>query len=118
MELDSVIFEITRLLPQLSEFIGNFNNLVSSSGVIVISDSAGNMSVDIPDSMSNIDASNVTKRLGIIDRLINTHGTSINDLFKKGLDIERQIKLSDQNYTSRLTQHIQEFKQLNASYKH
>jgi hypothetical protein len=117
-DLNTVIIEISRLLPQLGEFITQFNNLVSSSGVNVLSDAAGNMSVDIPTTMNNVDASQVVRRLGIIDRLINTHGTTINELLQQGLDMEKQIKTTDSNYTSRLTQQIQEFKALNSSYKH
>jgi hypothetical protein len=118
MELNDIICEISRLLPQLAEFIGQFNNLVSSSGVNVFTDSAGNMSVDIPNAMSEIDSDKVVKKLGIIDRLINTQGCTIKELLQQGLDIENQIKRSDPTYTSKLTQHIHEFKSLNSSYKH
>jgi hypothetical protein len=118
MELYDIIGEVTRLLPQLSEFIAQFNNLVANSGVNVFTDCAGNMSVDIPDSMSVADGSNIVKRLGIIDRLINTHGSTINELLQQGLNLEKQIKISDSSYTPKLTQYIQEFKALNSSYKH
>jgi|1185.fasta_scaffold27552_2 uncharacterized tellurite resistance protein B-like protein len=118
MELNNIICELSNLLPQLSGFIDQFNSLVVSSGVNVFTDHAGNMSVDIPNSMTDVDASNVVKRLSIIDRLINTQGSAINDLLQAGMKIEKELKVSDPNYTSNLVQQIEEFKRLNSSYKH
>ena len=117
-ELDGVILEINRLLPQLGGFIEQFNNIVSQHGINVVSDAQGNMTMVVPANMPETTYNNISNRLGIVDRLINHHGSSINDLFQKGLDIEQQIKQSDSNYTSQLTDKIEKFKQLNASYKH
>jgi hypothetical protein len=76
------------------------------------------MSMDVPNSMSDVTYNNLRTRLGIVDRLINSHGASINELFQKASVIEAQIKLSDTNYTSQLTEEIAKFKELNWSYKH
>ena len=92
MELNNIICELSNLLPQLSGFIDQFNSLVVSSGVNVFTDHVGNMSVDIPNSMTDVDASNVVKRLSIIDRLINTQGSAINDLLQAGMKIEKELK--------------------------
>jgi hypothetical protein len=106
------------MLPQLSGFIDQFNNLVSQSDINVITDSEGNMSIDVPGNMSSTQAANVTKRLGIIDRLINHHGSSINDLFQKGMSLEEKIKIDNPGYKTQLTDKISEFKRLNESYNH
>jgi hypothetical protein len=106
------------MLPQLVGFVEQFNNIVSQHGINVVTDAQGNMSMDVPASMSETTYTNISNRLGIVDRLINNHGASINDLFKKGLSIEQEIKQSDQNYTSQLSDQIENFKKLNASYKH
>ena len=116
--LTEIVSSITYMLPQLSGFIEQFNNVVQQFNVNVITDSFGNMSVDVPAHMSDSQANNVSKRLGIIDKLINSHGSSINELFQKGLKIEDGLKTTNPNYSSKLTEKIAEFKLLNASYKH
>jgi hypothetical protein len=106
------------MLPQLADFIAQFNNVLQQFNVNVVSDSVGNMSVDVPADMSDDLSDHVSKKLGIIDKLINTHGSSINDLFQKGFKIESNLKKADPNYSSVLTDKVSEFKLLNASYKH
>lgn len=116
--ITTVLTDINTLLPQLSNFIHQFNNLIVETGVNVITDSTGNMSIDVPKNMPDIEAENISKRIGIIDRLITNHGNSINDLFQKGLSIEDKLKKENPEYSSQLTAKIQEFKKLNVSYKH
>jgi hypothetical protein len=106
------------MLPQLSGFIEQFNNVVKEFNVNVVTDTFGNMSVDVPMDMTDSQANFVSKKLGVIDKLINSHGTSINELFQKGLKIEGNIKANNPNYSSALTDKISEFKLLNRSYKH
>jgi hypothetical protein len=106
------------MIPQLAGFIEQFNNVVKEFDVNVITDTFGNMSVDVPSKMSDSQANHVSKKLGVIDKLINSHGTSINDLFKKGLKIEEHTRATNPNYSSVLTDKIEEFKLLNKSYKH
>jgi len=118
MDICDIVSEVNRLLPQLSDFIGQFNNIVTQTGVNVITDRAGNMSIDVPHDMSDALANNISTRIGIVDRLIMTHGTSINDLFQKGLGIEQELKSNNPNYTSQLTNQIAQFKNLNSSYRH
>jgi hypothetical protein len=117
-QLNSVILEIDRMLPQLSEFISQFNTTILQHGINVTTDTQGNMDMDVPASMPEATYNKVSQRLGIIDRLINNHGSSLNDLFKKGLSLEQQIKETDTQYTSTLMEQISTFKRLNASYKH
>jgi len=117
-DLNEIILEIGRQLPQLSGFINHFNSIVNQNNVNVVTDSVGNMSIDVPVNMSDAIADEVSQKIGIVDRLINNHGQSINELFNKGSKIEEGIKASNSNYTSQLTEQIAEFKKLNASYKH
>jgi hypothetical protein len=118
IDLPEIITEINTLLPQLSSFIEQFNNLVNQSGISVITDSTGNMSIDVPNSMPESTASNVSTRIGIIDRLITTRGQELNDLFQKGLDIESNMKKENPQYQSQLIDKIESFKKLNKSYIH
>lgn len=117
-ELDFIVTEVNRLLPQLTEFINQFNTLVSDNHINVITDASGNMSMDVPSNMADTDAANISNRLSIIDRLITNHGTTINDLFQKGISVEEKARALDPKYVSRLTEQISAFKNLNNSYKH
>jgi hypothetical protein len=116
--LPDILSSLNHMLPQLAGFIEQFNNVVREFDINVITDSVGNMSIDVPGNMSPSQANLVSTRIGIIDKLINSHGSSINDLFQKGLNIENKLKLTDSNYSSILTEKVTEFKSLNASYKH
>jgi hypothetical protein len=118
MDINQIITEVNTLLPQLSNFITQFNNVVNETGISVITDSAGNMSIDVPESMSDSVAYNTNNRIGIIDRLINTRGEEIKKLLEKGVDIENNLKKTNPDYQPRLADKIAEFRRLNASYKH
>lgn len=117
-ELTTISLQIDRLLPQLSDFIDQFNNLVLTTNINVITDSSGNMSIDVPGNMSDSEADKISKRINIIDRIIITRGQEINDLLQKGLSVETRIKTQNSNYTSQILDKVNEFKRLNASYKH
>lgn len=116
--ITEIVSQISYLLPQLSDFIDQFNTTVRQANVNVISDAAGNMSVDVPVKMPEADANKISTRLGIIDRLITTRGQELNELFQKGLSIEKNLKAENSSYVSQLTDKILEFKRLNASYNH
>lgn len=106
------------MLPQLADFINQFNTVVTESGVNVVTDSTGNMDIDVPQTMSESVANNVSTRIGVIDRLITTRGQEINDLLQKGVQLEKNLKTENPNYVSQLTEKIAEFRRLNAMYKH
>jgi archaellum component FlaC len=118
MGLSEIITEISTLLPQFSKFIDQFNTTVSQSGISVVTDTIGNMSIDVPQSMPEDVANKISTKIGVIDRLITTRGQNISDLLQKGTDLENKLKMADSNYVSQLTDKIQEFKRLNSSYKH
>ena len=76
------------------------------------------MEIDVSTKLSDDEVKKITTKISIIDRLINTRGEQLNELFQKGLDIESKIKLENPNHTSYLTDKIELFKKLNNSYKH
>lgn len=119
MELNKILLEINILLPQLEGFINQFNSTVVESGISVVTDAAtGNMSIDVPQDMPDDVANNVTTKIGVIDRLINTRGQEIKKLLEDGIRLENNIKLDNPNHQSPLTDKIREFVRLNESYKH
>ena len=117
-DLTEVVTKINELMPQLSEFIVQFNNVVANHSINVITEANGNMSLDVPVSMSDNQAEQLSKRIGIIDRLITTRGQEINDLLLKGVEIEEKLKQQDSQFKSQILTKINEFNQLNNSYKH
>ena len=117
-ELTEITIKISELLPQLSDFIDQFNHVVSATNINIITDSYGNMSMDVPNTMTPAEEEEVGKRICIIDRLITTRGQEINDLLQKGLSIENQLKAQNPNFTSQILDKANEFKRLNQAYKH
>lgn len=104
-DLSSIIVEVSELLPQFSDFINQFNKVVVDNDLNVITDSAGNMSLDVPAKMSDNEANEITTKVGIIDRLITTHDQKIRDLLDEGLTIEKKLKADDPEYISQLSEH-------------
>lgn len=118
VELTEITMKINELLPQLSYFIDQFNSIVLSTKINVITDTSGNMSIDVPSSMPDNEAEMISKRIGIIDRLITMRGQEVNNLLHKGFEIESKLKEQNPNYTSQILDKVNEFKRLNASYRH
>jgi hypothetical protein len=118
VELTDITLKINELLPQLADFISQFHSIILTNNINVITDAGGNMSLDVPGTMSDTDADKFSRRISIIDRLITTRGQEINDLLQKGLEIEGKLKKENVNYTSQILDKVNEFKRLNASYKH
>ena len=118
MNISEIIAEINSLLPQLAGFIDNFNNTVNQYKVSVITDTAGSMSIEVPKETSDESARYISTRIGVIDRLITTKGQDINALLQQGTELENNLRRADTSYVSILTDKIQEFKRLNASYNH
>lgn len=118
MDISEIISNINILLPQFSNFITQFNTTINQSGVNVVTDSIGTMSIDVPKDMADHVANKLSIRIGIIDRLITFKGQEINDLLQKGIQLENNLKAENPKYVSQLAQKIQEFKILNSSYKH
>lgn len=112
-----VVTEVGKLLPQLANFIGQFDATVIKSGVNVITDTTGSMSIDVPNTMSDVDSNKISTRLGIIDRLINTRGQEINLLLQKGLQLSK-VPGENTEHVSQLQSQIKEFTRLNGLYKH
>lgn len=118
IELSEVVNKVTELMPQLSEFIIQFNNMIVNDSVNVITESNGDLSIDVPSTMSDSKAEQLSKRIGILDRLITTRGQEIDALLHKGFEIENKLKEQDSKFTSQILEKANEFKKLNSSYKH
>jgi hypothetical protein len=118
VDLSEIVIKVNELIPQLSNFIYQFNNIVVENSINVITDTNGNMSLDVPSSMPDSKAEELSKRISIIDRLITTRGQEIDTLLHKGIEIETRLKGQNPEFTSKILDKVHEFKRLNQSYKH
>lgn len=105
-------------MSELSTFILKIYNTVVENGINVISDSEGNLSIDVPSTMSDDLAQKVGTRINIIDNLITKRKSDISDLIQKGLALQNNINLLDSSYKSEILNQITEFEKLKNSYKH
>lgn len=118
VDLAGVLTEINKILPQFEHFIGLFYTTVSQADVNIIVDANSNMSMDVPVNMSEQDAEKLSKRLNIIDTIINSRGAELEDLFKQGNQIEKGLSQQNPNFKSEILEKATEFNKLKDSYKH
>lgn len=117
-EFMDIVDQIDALIPQFAGFIDQFNTLVIQKNINVISDSCGNMSIDVPHDMPSKESDNVSKRITIIDSLIESHNITITDLFERGFNIENKLKSDNGNRLSELVIKKAEFNKFRNSYQH
>ena len=117
-EYTQVILKINELLPQLSDFIDQFHLTVSTTNVNVVTDASGNMFLDSPENMPQPEVEKLSKKIGIIDRLITIRGQELDSLLQKGLNLEDTLKKENPKFHSAILEKVKEFNRLNDSYKH
>lgn len=117
-DLTSIILTIGSHMSELTTFIHKFDTTVIENGINVITDSKGNLSIDVPSTMSEDVANKVATRINIIDSLITKRQSDISDLIQKGLALQNKINLVDPSYKSEILNQITEFEKLKSSYKH
>ena len=118
VDLVAIISDLTKLVPQFGEFVEKFNSFVNDNSLNVVTDSTGNLFVDVPSSMPENKCNEVSTRAGILDRLIKTQGESIGNLFQKGSIAESKFKANNPNYHSELDELRKSFQTFKDLYKH
>ena len=113
-----IVAELGKLLPQVQGFISNWNDTITHYGINVITDGSNDLAIDVPSSMKEADANLCAKKIKILDSLIHDRLDTIKDLFNKGYKLEMEIKSSNNQYVSVLTEKSKILKELNNSYKH
>jgi hypothetical protein len=115
LELSDIISQTDLLLPQLSKFIDQFNILINSNNINVITDGIGNLSIDAPINMPDEQAQDISRRIGILDRLITTRSQEIHNLLQEGLNIKNSTKNSEHSV---ILEKLSEYNKLKDSYRH
>lgn len=117
-DIAKISTQVGTLLPQLSNFINQFNTTVSESNVNIVTDSFGNMTLDLNKNISDEQAINLSNRISIIDRLISTRSQDIDELLQKALKLENEVKSENPHYVSQVNDSMEEFRKLRNSYNH
>ena len=117
-ELTNVIIEVSELLPQFSDFINQFDQYILSKGVNIITDTAGNMTMDFPANVPDNEAGLISRRISVLDGLITQRREDIAMLLEKGQDIESQLRQQNPNMRSQILEKVNEFNRLKNCYKH
>lgn len=118
LELTTLMNQIDVIIPQLSDFISQFHSIITENSINIITDTQANMSMEVPGNMPDEKAVYLKKKLEIIDRLIGTKAGEVEDLLKKGSDLELSIKKDNPQYKSVILDKLTEFNKLKSSYRH
>ena len=113
-----IVLSLSGFLAELSSYINKFDNTVIESGINVITDSEGNISIDVPDNMTKDVEKKVATKINIIDSLITKRQSDISELIDKGLSLKNKINSVDPFYKSEILSKISEFEKLKSLYKH
>ena len=117
-ELTILVAELSKLMPQLHGFISNFNETISQYGINVVTESSGQLSIDVPSNMTEINVDKCVKKIRILDRLIHDRLDNIENIFKKSYVIESNLKKLNSEHISVLTEKSKILIELKNLYKH
>ena len=118
IELQDIFQELNRMLSQLSGFINQFHNFIRETGINVITDAQGTLSIDIQESITESVAQQHVIRINTLDSLISNRIDAIENLIERASDLEGQIMESDNDYVSQLSQYRNRLTQSTQSYGH
>jgi NADH dehydrogenase len=110
--------EINRLLDQLQLFISQFNQFITDNNIIVITDSFGNLDIDISNDVDNTVANSYSQRIQTFDNLIRHHIDEITELLETAYDIDARISALNNQHVSQLSDLETKLNTLKDSYKH
>lgn len=117
LDLSQILVEINSIIPQYTHFIEQFRSIIIETHTNVIVDGSGSMSIDVPASMSDNEAEQLSKKLNVIDSLIRTRNDDLEKLIDKANIIESKLYKIDSNYKSQILEKAQEFNRLKNLYK-
>jgi hypothetical protein len=117
-ELISLVTELGKLIPQLHGFISNFNETITQYGINVITEGSGQLNIDVPSDMTEVDVNKCINKIRILDRLIHDRLDNIDNIFKKGYGIESNLIKLNNEYVSVFTEKSKILIELKNLYKH
>ena len=117
-ELSPLIDESNRLLAQLEGFINRFNSFVLTNNINVITDTQGNMEIEVSNGVDDNQASLYSNTIHTLDNLIRNHINTIEQLVTRGNQIENNILNIDNSYNRQFYYINIRLHNLKANYSH
>lgn len=108
--------ELNNLVPEITNYINQFNSIISENNLNVITDVQGNLMVDAPSNLSDQACDYFGKKVGVIDRIINSKLDEADKLIEQGNAMQKEIKNS--NHSSQIQAKLKELNQLKNKYGH
>jgi hypothetical protein len=118
VDILGIVNELSRLLPQLNDFINQFNNQIITNNINVITDTAGNLSIEVPDTITEAKSKLISSRVSLLDNLIQNHLEKSEGLIHEGILAEEKLMDKEPEYETKLTPFVSEFNKLRSSYRH
>jgi NADH-ubiquinone oxidoreductase chain 4 len=115
--LEPIITEINRLIPQVDGFIKGINDFVKVTEINVVVDVEGRIGVDILESVPGELAHKWATRVEITHSLIVDRVSTLFSLFKRAVEIEVKIVEVDPNYQVRIPELRANFNAVKSNYK-
>lgn len=82
-ELDAYIDDVSASLKRMNDMTFQLQKLKREKSIKYIEDEEGNMSIDVPNKMSDQEADNLSKRVQVIDRIYNTEQAKFKKLISE-----------------------------------
>ena len=117
-DLMAIVVELNKIIPQLKGFINNWHDTINYYNINVITDSSGQLSIDVPSDLDEDNVKSCTKKIKILDNLIRDRFDHTEKLITKGNEIETGLKKCSKDYASKLIENSKILKELQSSFKH
>ena len=117
-ELSPLIDESNRLLAQLEGFINRFNSFVINNNINVITDTQGNMEIEVSNGVNDNQATLYSNTIHTLDNLIRNHINTIEQLVTRGNQLENNILNIDNSYNRQFYYINIRLHNLKANYAH
>lgn len=113
-EFLELLNKIDYILPQLGEFVNQFQTTISNNNINVIIEGAGDFSIDVPKDMPDSEAKKFSDRLRILDQLIRTRTEDVEELLNKSKSLLTNI--NEKEYSSKILAKVDELNKIKGKY--
>jgi hypothetical protein len=117
-QLQDIYSETDRLFSQLNTFITQFHNFVNDTGINVVTNVQGELGIDVLENLDDNLAQQYANRINVFDSLIHNHIHNLENILKRIIELEDQIRILDENYKTQSSLYNDRLKDLIRLYGH
>jgi hypothetical protein len=117
-QLQDTYSETDRLFSQLNTFITRFHNFVTDTDINVVTNVQGELGIDVPENLDQNLAQQYANRINVFDNLIHNHIHNIENILKRVIELEDQMRILDENYQTQSSLYNDRLKDLIRLYGH